>query len=180
VDGQSRAAGHERVIPQPERIRVNVAQIARVGGECLAGHANDFVTLDKDELRGISEMSFDESAVPRWRSRSERQRRICSSSCPHEGIVPTVNEYGAEIELLYIEETCESSTVEGLVAESFTQNGGAQRRIEEGWPLSEVGEAAEAFDAKRADLKSLIEAGKCVVRFGRPGLPSLLLKTASE
>jgi len=148
VEGQPRTAEHEWVIPQPERESIYITQIARVRAEHLAGHPHDFVALHKDELRRVIEMGFDKPAIPGWPPRSHRQRRICRGSCPEEGVVPPVYKYRAEVEFFYVEESCQSGTIKGLVPQPFAQNRTAEGRVKVRWSLSEKGKCANTLDAK--------------------------------
>src|SRR6266850_2003884 len=54
--------------------------------------------------------------------RSHGQRRICSGSCSEEDVVPSVYKYRAEVEFFYVEESCQSGTIKGLVPQPFAQN----------------------------------------------------------
>src|SRR5207302_946338 len=97
------------------RESIYVTQIARVCPEYLTGHPHDFVALHEDELRRVSEMGFDKPAIPGWPSRPHGQRRICSGSCSYEDVVPSVYKYCTEVDFFYVEESCQSGTIKGLV-----------------------------------------------------------------
>ena len=71
--------------------------------------------------------------------------------------------YRAEVELFYVEESCQSGTIKGLAPEPLAQNRTPKGRVEEGGPLSEIGKPSEALHPKLAYLKPLVEARPTIV-----------------
>src|SRR6267378_6426933 len=51
VEGEASAAGDERIVAIPECQRINVTEVAGVGRQRLARHADQLVSVDENELR---------------------------------------------------------------------------------------------------------------------------------
>src|ERR1700685_3142496 len=73
MPGKTSPAGHEGVVAIADGVGGNIAEIGRRSRCRLLRHANRLVTPDKDQLRTIDVMGFEQHTIPGWRQRSCRQ-----------------------------------------------------------------------------------------------------------
>src|SRR6266403_1866174 len=119
VEGETGAAGHERIVAIPEGQRINVPKVAGVGRQSLTRHADQLVSVDKNELRVDRIVRLDHAAIPDWSARSRGEIGESGGACAKKGALSGVGVHGHEIEFLDVPETIEARAVEGFLAEAI-------------------------------------------------------------
>src|SRR5882762_1971356 len=145
VEGEAGAAGHERIVAIAERQRINVAEVPRVGRESLTRHANQLVSVDKDELRIECVVRLDHAAVPDGPARTGWEVGVGGSACAEESAFCRVRVHGHEIEFLDVKEPEEPSAVKRFLPEAIGEGRAARGGGSVSWCSTDVGKRADAL-----------------------------------
>src|SRR6266852_8803007 len=98
VERETRTASDKRVVAVAEGQGIDVPQIAWVGCQGLARHADQLVTIHQNELRIYRVMRFDHPAVPHRRARSCRQILVCGCARCQQRIVAGMRPHRGEVD----------------------------------------------------------------------------------
>src|SRR5437762_4877382 len=85
VESETGAAGHERIVAIPEGQRINVPKVAGVGRQSLTRHADQLISVDKNELRVDRIVRLDHATIPDWSPCSCGQISEGGSACAKKG-----------------------------------------------------------------------------------------------
>src|SRR5712671_8006711 len=157
VESETGAAGHERIVAIPECQRINVPKVAGVGRQSLTRHADQLVSVDKNELRVDRIVRLDHAAIPDWSPCSRGEIGESGGACAKEGALSGVGVHGHEIEFLDVPETIEPRAVEGFLAQAIGSCRTARCQGCVGRCAANIRERAHSLQAKTASLESLAE-----------------------
>src|SRR4029077_17226470 len=97
VESEAGAAGDEWTVPIAKGQGVDVTQIAGVGRQCLARHANQLVPIDEDELWVPRIVRLDHPAIPGRPLCASGQVKVRGRAGAQEGALRRVRVHGHEI-----------------------------------------------------------------------------------
>src|SRR5215472_13003074 len=101
VPGQPRPAKHEWIPAGAEGIRIKIAEVGRIRGKRLAGHTNELIPLNKDELWIVGVVGLNKAAVPAWGPGASWKRHISWRARTEKSVFPAM-----QIEETEIYRTC--------------------------------------------------------------------------
>src|SRR5215472_11684338 len=166
--GKSCAARNKRVIPDPERQHVRVAQVARVRHvagrwirrptECLLRDARHFKAVQQQDLRVEHVMALKQGAIPAWTMRPLRQyragrrRRVGAQI----RVVVAMEINRRDVEILDVPHADQAVALQWLVSNRRSGYSRAIKRVlEVSWSLACVKKPAYALQPKISHLEGI-------------------------
>src|ERR1700674_690325 len=107
MEREASATGNKGIVTIAKGQNVHVAQISGNAIQGLAGHANELVSIDQNELRIPGVVGLNRSDIPCRTVRSDGERIVRWRPGSQESVIASMDEHGGEVELLDVPEAIE-------------------------------------------------------------------------